>query len=95
MKPHPKTKHKPDGPVQWEGFAIPKKSVKLTGASYAKFKAGVIKRDKYRCKRCGKRFKANELTIHHKIKRSHLRLDTPDNAETLCLRCHVFEEIGR
>lgn len=91
MNPHPKTTPRPNVKVDWSGFAIPKQAVKLTGAAYSKFKTAVLKRDGYRCKWCGKKFKANELTIHHKIKRSILRLDTLENAETVCIICHMKE----
>jgi len=91
MTAFPKIKPRSKDPVDWSGFAIPKKAVKLEGYSYTKFKAQVLKRDFNRCKRCGKTFKPRELTIHHKIKRSHLRLDTLENAETVCLPCHMKE----
>jgi 5-methylcytosine-specific restriction endonuclease McrA len=55
---------------------------------------GVMRRDKYKCKRCGTR---KDLTMHHK---GHLKNPTsrwlakkgresdPNNIVTLCVNCH-------
>lgn len=91
MTPNPKTKKIKKPRVDWAGFAVPKHAVKLEGAAYAKFKKEVLKRDRYICQNCKKKYHPRELTIHHKIKRSILRLDIASNAETICIFCHIKE----
>ena len=91
MKPYPKPKKRKKVKVDWTGFAIPKTEVRLEGHAYKKFKDEVIARDGYRCKNCGNKFKRNELTLQHKIKRSIIRLDTKENCDTWCIVCHMTE----
>ena len=74
--------------IDWAGFKFPKRDkVKFTGVEYEKFKNRVFERDGWRCQNlsCGSR---RNLTLHHKIKRSKVRLDTMENCITLCVKCH-------
>jgi len=65
--------------------------VKLEDEAYREFRDRILERDGWRCRnpKCGSRW---WLTVHHKIKRSRLRLDTEENCITLCLRCHELVE---
>jgi 5-methylcytosine-specific restriction endonuclease McrA len=45
----------------------------------------VMKRDGYKCVHCGG---MQNLSVHHKVFRSHGRRDVPENLETNCLSCH-------
>ena len=91
MNPQPKNKKRKKVPVDWTGFEVPKKAVKLTGHAYYKFKKELLERDRYICQNCKKKFHHAELTVQHKIKRSILRLDTLENCETWCIYCHINE----
>lgn len=68
-------------------------TVKLTGIDYIKFQREIFERDNWTCRNpnCNSR---KNLTIHHKIKRSKLRLDIPGNCITLCSICHDLVEAG-
>lgn len=91
MRPHPKPQKRKKVRIDWSGFAIPKLSVKREGYEYTKFKNGVIESRGKRCEWCKKPKHRRELTLHHKTKRSKLRLDTPENVEVVCLDCHIEE----
>ena len=74
--------------VDWKGFVFPKeRAVKLEGEDYDRFKNKIFERDGWRCRNPQCRSRRN-LTLHHKIKRSRLRLDTEENCMTLCAFCH-------
>ena len=61
---------------------------KLEGKEYEKFRTKVFERDNWKCRNvfCGSR---KNLTPHHYIKRSKVRLDTMENVITLCISCHI------
>lgn len=65
--------------------------VRLDGPAYWRFKMQVHALDDWRCAVCRK---ITALTLHHLIKRSKLRLDTPDNCISLCVSCHDAVESG-
>lgn len=60
------------------------------GGRWEQVREWVLKRDKYRCQRCGACFK--ELHVHHKEKlvwfKSLKQANTPNNLITLCKGCH-------
>ena len=68
-------------------------TVKLTGIEYIKFQREIFGRDGWTCRNPNCRSHKN-LTIHHKRKRSKLRLDIPENCITLCIDCHDLVEAG-
>lgn len=51
-------------------------------------------RDGYRCLRCDKRFKVEELSAHHMMPRSEGGIDEPSNLVSLCSPCHDFVEVS-
>lgn len=54
----------------------------------------VLKRDNYRCQRCGKQKASNQMTVHHKNRKGR-GTAKPDNRisnlETVCRSCHLAE----
>ena len=52
---------------------------------WAETRTEVLKRDGYRCVRCGS---TELLDVHHKIARQHGGTDDLDNLEVLCRKCH-------
>jgi len=52
---------------------------------WAETRTKVLKRDGYRCVRCGS---TELLDVHHRIARQHGGTDDLDNLETLCRKCH-------
>ena len=71
--------------ITWDGREV------LRGAAYERRRRQVLKRDGYRCSRCGSSF---GVAVHHRGKRSLGRDDRPDNLETLCGPCHAAEHEG-
>jgi len=67
------------------------RQVKKKGSEYLRFKLELHELDNWRCKRCNK---IKGLTVHHLIKRSHVRLDTFENCLSLCVECHDEVEAG-
>lgn len=63
--------------------------VRLSGDAYRAVVEACYERDRWQCRRCGRR---QYLTPHHLIKRSDQRLDTLDNLVTLCVDCHQLVE---
>ena len=57
-------------------------TVKLTGIDYIKLQREVFERDNWTCQNINCRSRKN-LSVHHKVKRSKLRLDTIGNLITL------------
>ena len=59
----------------------------LKGKRWARFRSKILKRDEFRCQRCGA---AGKLEIHHR-KPMHEGGETfdADNCETLCRECHI------
>lgn len=54
----------------------------------------VLKRDKYTCQACRKRFSSGQLNIHHIIPRAEGGVNDLDNLITLCWRCHDLIELA-
>jgi len=94
MNPQPKVKPKKKIKIDWEGFAIPKQSIKLSPYEYAKLKKKVHELDGWRClnPECTNIYTAKELTVHHIYPAGRLRIDTVENCGTLCLWCHNLVE---
>jgi 5-methylcytosine-specific restriction endonuclease McrA len=71
--------------------------IRLRGAEYTRFKQDIFRRDGWRCRNpeCGDPYAwepVNEITLHHKIKRSQGGSDTGDNCFSICLKCHDLIE---
>ena len=62
--------------------------IKLTGKAYANLRQKVFRLDGYKCRVCGS---ISNLTPHHMIRRSKIRLDIIENLLSLCLRCNQLE----
>lgn len=81
--------------IDWTGFACPKKGeVRLEGKEYEELRNQIFERDNWTCRNPNCRSHKN-LTVHHKVKRSKLRLDVPENLITLCVECHDLVEAGK
>jgi len=93
MKPDPKKKYKKTK-INWDGFAVPKQSIKLSPHKYLKLKRKVHELDGWKCVNpdCKHTYSREELTFHHIIPVGRIRLDTVDNGMTLCLWCHMLVE---
>jgi 5-methylcytosine-specific restriction endonuclease McrA len=63
----------------------------LSGYQYELRRREVLKRDGYRCVRCGSGL---DIEVHHKTKRSLSRDDRMPNLVTLCESCHRVEHEG-
>jgi len=61
------------------------KHARLSPSLYEKLRHNVLKRDAWRCQKCGAR---SNLEVHHKEFRSHLGTDAEENLITLCKVCH-------
>ncbi len=59
--------------------------VRLAPEAYRELWLQVLKRDGWRCQRCGSFI---NLHVHHKNPRSRLGDDTERNLITLCTNCH-------
>lgn len=57
--------------------------------SWKKIRASIIKRDGNKCMKCGK---TKMLTVHHIVKWSISKDDSPSNLITLCRSCHYSIE---
>ena len=67
-------------------LAFPKRGrICLYGKAYEELLQGILRRDGWRCQRCGKR---RDLQVHHIEPRSRLRKDEEQNLITLCAECH-------
>jgi 5-methylcytosine-specific restriction endonuclease McrA len=62
-----------------------KPRLKLPFGEYLSLRDAVLKRDGWRCQKCGSLIR---LEVHHLIKRSQLGDDVMDNLITLCVHCH-------
>ena len=62
---------------------IPRLKLPLT--QYQKLRIEVLRRDGWRCQRCGK---SNDLHVHHLKSRGNLGDDMMRNLITLCAKCH-------
>ena len=58
---------------------------RATPMDYAILRHSVLKRDSWRCQRCGS---LRNLDVHHVRRRSALGDDTETNLITLCRDCH-------
>ena len=71
----------------------PKKPrIELAPDAYEKLRQQVLKRDNWRCQKCGS---MQNLEVHHKALRSHQGDDEEANLITLCNFCHSHEHGGR
>ena len=57
----------------------------------------VLRRDKYKCQKCGKTFPAALLQAHHIEPKEYDGIDSARNLQTLCVDCHaehkpIFED---
>lgn len=59
--------------------------LKLQLAEYQALRNQVLKRDGWRCQRCGT---SNDLHVHHVKSRSSFGDDTLENLIALCAKCH-------
>lgn len=55
---------------------------------WKKIKDSVLKRDGYKCQRCGA---TEKLAVHHKTPRRDGGADHESNLKTVCKSCHVKE----
>ena len=86
--------------IDWEGFAFPKQpKVALSSREYKRFALEIFERDNHTCRNpmCPSKIEPmpypnSVLTVHHKQKKSHGRMDTHKNCITLCLYCHNLVE---
>lgn len=73
-------------------LALPKRGgIRLEGKAYEELRQQILRRDGWRCQRCGK---SEQLQIHHIERRSHLRKDVEQNLITLCANCHRIVHTG-
>jgi len=71
-------------------LAFPKQGrIKLKGQAYTNLKQRVFALDRARCRVCGR---TENLSLHHMVKRSTLRIDTVHNCLTLCILCNQAEK---
>lgn len=63
-------------------------AVRKTKEEYLLWKTRIHGLDGWRCVRCQS---ARNLTVHHVVRRSKVRLDTDENGMTLCQPCHELE----
>lgn len=61
---------------------------------WARLRSQCLKRDRYRCMRCGQPFwgKSKELNAHHIMPRRYGGADVIENLLTLCIPCHDIVE---
>ena len=59
--------------------------LRLQPEAYRKLCQEVLKRDRWRCQRCGS---IDQLQVHHIQPRSRLGDDTAENLIALCVECH-------
>jgi len=64
------------------------KRIKLGKQVYRRLMKMVLKRDGWRCQKCGS---LKDLQIHHKVRRSQQGNDSLKNLVTLCAYCHMAE----
>jgi len=64
------------------------KRIKLGKELYRRLIKRVLKRDGWRCQKCGA---LDNLQVHHQIKRSQQGDDALANLVTLCAYCHMAE----
>ena len=62
----------------------------LVGMGYNRGK--ILSRDNYTCQRCGEKFSAWQLEVHHILPRAKDGSDSPHNLVLLCETCHIDEE---
>jgi 5-methylcytosine-specific restriction endonuclease McrA len=59
--------------------------LRLDQTSYERLRQQVLRRDGWRCQRCGS---MSNLEVHHKEFRCHSGDDSEENLITLCTACH-------
>ena len=60
--------------------------LRLSPELYDDVRWQVLRRDGWRCQRCGA---MSNLEVHHKTFRSHAGHDSEENLITLCIECHA------
>ncbi len=60
-------------------------SLRLDPASHEDLRQQVLRRDGWRCQKCGT---MSNLEVHHRQYRSHSGDDSEENLITLCNACH-------
>ena len=53
--------------------------------AYAKWRKGILKRDKYTCQKCGR--VGGRLNVHHKNDKL-MTITRDEDGTTLCIECH-------
>ncbi len=61
-------------------------SLRLDPPSYESLRHQVLRRDGWRCQKCGT---MSNLEVHHRQYRSHCGGDSEENLITLCTQCHA------
>ena len=61
-------------------------SLRLDALSYDRLRQQILRRDGWRCQRCGT---MSNLEVHHREFRSHSGADSEENLVTLCTTCHA------
>ncbi|MGB6260296.1 MAG: HNH endonuclease [Candidatus Sulfotelmatobacter sp.] len=61
-------------------------SLRLDPPSYESLRQQVLRRDRWRCQKCGT---MSNLEVHHRQYRSHSGDDSEENLITLCTQCHA------
>lgn len=91
-----KTSFGADKPLGWRGkvYQPQDEDQSMTYEEWRILRTAIFERDKYRCKRCDKRFKTNSLSAHHIMPRSAGGSNDMSNLTTLCNPCHDFVEIN-
>jgi hypothetical protein len=88
-------KHTFSAPRYREGVMIritlKRPRVRLEAATYARLHQQVLRRDGWKCQRCGA---TSNLELHHQQLRSHGGEDSEQNLITLCSDCHSYLHAG-
>lgn len=76
----------------WKGVVYkPAILFNITSEEWAKCRRGCLRRDNYRCRRCGKRKPL--VTAHHIVPRDEGGSNDLTNLISLCTQCHDYVEV--
>lgn len=78
----------------WRGRVYKKKPGDTIPGNWNIIREFIIKRDRFRCQRCDKKFPKSKLSVHHIVPRSKGGTNEALNLITLCWACHDFVEIN-